>query len=194
MKAAFYEWEITPPLGESMPGYYAVRIAEDVADKLYAKVFAAENDGVKIALLVLDCVELPTKYADALEQGMDSKTLSAIMGHYSVSFTLDTYAHVLDDHKQVGMALMGDLFEMQPSVPAEILYPVLVTTFDDFSVEIVSLNYPDVNYAGNNMAEGLQFIKESLHEKSLTEGNYAAETAVVPPVLEQNQMLINLSI
>ena len=84
---------------------------------------------------------------------MDSKTLSAIMGHYSVSFTLDTYAHVLDDHKQVGMALMGDLFEMQPSVPAEILYPVLVTTFDDFSVEIVSLNYPDVNYAGNNMAE-----------------------------------------
>lgn len=66
MKAAFYEREITPPLGESMPGYYAVRIAEDVADKLYAKVFAAESDGVKIALLVLDCVELPTKYADAI--------------------------------------------------------------------------------------------------------------------------------
>ncbi|MBR5311288.1 MAG: hypothetical protein IKU40_00205 [Clostridia bacterium] len=66
MKAAFYEREITPPLGESMPGYYAVRIADDVADKLYAKVFAAENDGVKIALLVLDCVELPTKYADAI--------------------------------------------------------------------------------------------------------------------------------
>lgn len=130
----------------------------------------------------------------ALEQGMDSKTLSAIMGHYSVSFTLDTYAHVLDDHKQVGMALMGDLFEMLPSVPAEIFYPVLVTTFDDFSVEIVSLNYPDVNYAGNNMAEGLQFIKENLHEKSLTEGNYAAGMAVVPPVLEQNQMLITLTI
>lgn len=66
MKAAFYEREITPPLGESMPGYYAVRIADDVADKLYAKVFAAENDGVKIALLVLDCVELPTGYADAI--------------------------------------------------------------------------------------------------------------------------------
>jgi len=66
MKAAFYEREITPPLGESMPGYFAVRIAEDVADKLYAKVFAAENDGVKIALLVLDCVELPTKYATAI--------------------------------------------------------------------------------------------------------------------------------
>lgn len=130
----------------------------------------------------------------ALEQGMDSKTLSAIMGHYSVSFTLDTYAHVLDDHKQVGMALMGDLFEMQPSVPAEIFYPVLVTTFDDFSVELVSLNFPDVNYVGDNMAEGLQFIKESIHEKSLTEGNYATGQATVPPVLESNQMLLNLSL
>ncbi|MCD8050576.1 MAG: site-specific integrase, partial [Clostridiales bacterium] len=33
----------------------------------------------------------------AMEQGMDEKTLSVLLGHYSVSFTLDTYAHVLDD-------------------------------------------------------------------------------------------------
>ena len=66
MKCAFYEREITPPLGESMPGYYMARIAEDVQDKLYAKAFAAESGGEKIALVVLDCVELPTKYADAI--------------------------------------------------------------------------------------------------------------------------------
>ena len=92
------------------------------------------------------------------------------------------------------MALMGNLFEMQPSVPAQILYPVLVTKFDDFSVEIVSQNFPEVNYAGDNMVEGLRFIKESLHEKSLTEGNYTAGTTLVPPGLEQNQMLLNLSL
>jgi len=66
MKCAFYEREITPPLGESMPGYYMERIADDVQDKLYAKAFAAESGGEKIALVVLDCVELPTKYADAI--------------------------------------------------------------------------------------------------------------------------------
>ena len=66
MKCAFYEREITPPLGESMPGYYMARIAEDVQDKLYAKAFAAESGGERIALVVLDCVELPTKYADAI--------------------------------------------------------------------------------------------------------------------------------
>ncbi|MCI1958124.1 MAG: site-specific integrase [Clostridia bacterium] len=36
----------------------------------------------------------------AMERGMDSKTLSVIMGHFSVSFTLDTYAHVLNEHKK----------------------------------------------------------------------------------------------
>ncbi|MBS6108968.1 MAG: tyrosine-type recombinase/integrase, partial [Subdoligranulum variabile] len=29
----------------------------------------------------------------ALERGMDYKTLSAILGHYSVAFTMDTYVH-----------------------------------------------------------------------------------------------------
>ena len=47
----------------------------------------------------------------ALEQGMDAKTLSVLLGHYSVAFTLDTYAHVLDDHKRENMALMAGLFQ-----------------------------------------------------------------------------------
>ena len=92
------------------------------------------------------------------------------------------------------MALMGDLFEMQLTAPETVSYPVLVTTFDDYSVEIVSLNYPDLHYAGGNMAEGLQLIKESLHEKSLTEGNCVPVQSMISPVLEQNQMILNLSL
>lgn len=130
----------------------------------------------------------------ALEQGMDSKTLSAIMGHYSVSFTLDTYAHVLDDHKQAGMALMGDLFEQQPITPEDITYPVIVTTFEDFSVEIDSLNYPDITYIGLNMAEGLQYIKDCLHEKLLTDVNLSMMPPAIPASLTSNQMLLHLSL
>lgn len=59
----------------------------------------------------------------ALEQKMDSKTLSTILGHYSVSFTLDTYAHVLDNHKREGMQLMEELF--QPQVPTVSVYSVI---------------------------------------------------------------------
>lgn len=46
----------------------------------------------------------------ALEQGMDAKTLSTLLGHYSVAFTLDTYTHVLDDQKRSEMARMEALF------------------------------------------------------------------------------------
>ncbi len=41
---------------------------------------------------------------------MDAKTRSIILGHSSVPFTLDAYAHVLDEHKREGMALMGELY------------------------------------------------------------------------------------
>lgn len=129
----------------------------------------------------------------ALEQGMDSKTLSAIMGHYSVSFTLDTYAHVLDDHKQAGMALMGDLFAEQLTLPRDITYPVVVTTHDDSSVEIDSLNFDDVSYTGNNITEGLQYMKEALHERALTEGDVALVPPTLPADLTGNQMLLYLS-
>ena len=41
---------------------------------------------------------------------MDAKTLSSILGHYSVSFTLDTYAHVLDPHKRENLNLLTSLY------------------------------------------------------------------------------------
>ncbi len=48
---------------------------------------------------------------NALERGMDKKTLSEILGHYSVAFTLDTYAHVVDSFKRKNMDLMEDVYE-----------------------------------------------------------------------------------
>ena len=51
----------------------------------------------------------------ALEQGMDAKTLSVILGHASVAFTLDRYAHVLVDHKIEEMNRMQSLYT-QPAV------------------------------------------------------------------------------
>ena len=44
----------------------------------------------------------------ALESGMNIKTLSQILGHSSVAFTLDTYAHVTEDLKFEEMAAMNN--------------------------------------------------------------------------------------
>lgn len=50
----------------------------------------------------------------AMEQGMDAKTLSVLLGHYSVGFTLDTYAHVLTDQKWTAMQTMANMYNMEP--------------------------------------------------------------------------------
>lgn len=81
----------------------------------------------------------------AMEQGMDIKTLSVILGHASVSFTLDTYAHVLDDHKQAGMALMEDLFNVPEPTGVEVTYPVVVTPLPDGTVELTLPDFPEIN-------------------------------------------------
>lgn len=47
----------------------------------------------------------------ALEVGMDYKTLSEILGHSSVSITLDLYAHSLDEHKKNQMNKLGELYQ-----------------------------------------------------------------------------------
>jgi len=50
---------------------------------------------------------------NALEKGMDKKVLSEILGHSSVAFTLDTYAHVLSSFKRENMDLMNDIYQKQ---------------------------------------------------------------------------------
>ena len=35
-----------------------------------------------------------------MANGVDFKTLSSMLGHYSVAFTLDVYGHVTDDMKR----------------------------------------------------------------------------------------------
>lgn len=71
-------------------------------------------------LRILKAAELPhftfhalrhTFATRAIEQGMDVKALSKILGHASVGFTLDTYAHLLDDHKRESMMLMQKLYK-----------------------------------------------------------------------------------
>ena len=63
----------------------------------------------------------------ALEQRIDEKTLSILLGHYPVAFTLDTYAHVLNDHKREGMNLMEELYSIHQTTPQNFAYPVTVT-------------------------------------------------------------------
>ena len=104
----------------------------------------------------------------AMEQGMDAKTLSVILGHASVAFTSDTYTHVLTEHKHEGMALMGDLFDVQPVNVSDQAYPILITFTPDGPIDISVPNFPGITYYGGNLQEGLTMIREDLQEELLT--------------------------
>ena len=45
----------------------------------------------------------------ALQNGMDVKTLSAMLGHYSAGFTLDTYAHVTTQAQRQAADTMANI-------------------------------------------------------------------------------------
>lgn len=96
----------------------------------------------------------------ALEQKMDSKTLSTILGHYSVSFTLDTYAHVLDNHKREGMQLMEELF--QPQIPTTTVYPVIAIP-NSLGFLLTAVDF-DISVSCNSMEQGLAEITSQIQQ------------------------------
>ena len=127
----------------------------------------------------------------AMEQGMDPKTLSEIMGHYSVSFTLDTYAHVLDGHKKEAVSLLGDLFIAQPQ---SAVYPLVVTTEDDGLLLFDLIDFPDINAEASNIAEGIASIKEQAQEAILTLPVPPVPTPVEHIQLTANQFIVQIDV
>jgi len=129
----------------------------------------------------------------AMEQGMDPKTLSVILGHYSVSFTLDTYAHVLVDHKREGMALMEDLYNIAPITAQPPSYPLIITTQEDGTLLFTAPDFPSISFAGTDFQGGIQYVKERIEEELLT--------SVVPPMatpmaqipIDKNQIIMQIA-
>ncbi len=99
----------------------------------------------------------------ALENDMDAKTVSTIMGHYSVAFTLDVYGHVLDSHKREEMMKMEGLFAL-PTMPLhQQSYPVIVTpNANGFILNVV--DFDDLNFEVDNIQFGLVCAKDAITE------------------------------
>ena len=56
---AFYEKEITPPIGSEIPGYYEVRVSTGVLDRLYVKAVVFGEDRSTAAIISIDACFLP---------------------------------------------------------------------------------------------------------------------------------------
>ena len=104
MKAAFYESEITPPLGGMMWGHYTDLRAYDVQDRLFVKALVVEDAGEVSAIVCVDCCSLPPEMHDIVTRRIEEYTgikpervcLNCNHTHWGATFCdspeLDAYA------------------------------------------------------------------------------------------------------
>ena len=59
----------------------------------------------------------------SLEQGMDIKTVSHMLGHTDAGFTMNTYMHVTDSMQENVANTMGNLIESADKDTKKILFP-----------------------------------------------------------------------
>lgn len=74
MKAGFYEWDVTPPLGGFLWGHYAKVFAQTVHDRIYAKALAVEEDGKVAIIIELDTCALTEDMYDFVTQRIQEYT------------------------------------------------------------------------------------------------------------------------
>ena len=73
-KIGLYEREITPFFGNSIEGYFNVRIVDGVKDKTYAKAVVIERENKKVALLAIDACMLEDKTMDCIRERVEKYT------------------------------------------------------------------------------------------------------------------------
>ncbi len=126
----------------------------------------------------------------ALERGMDYKTLSAILGHYSVAFTMDTYVHSVDEHKRHEMDKMDDMFGMQYSISVENLpYPVLCTLSADGCTAHVP-DFPKVTAQAPTLEAALLEVKQQIQKALRQYKNPPIPTKQEQIVVPNNSVLV----
>lgn len=74
MRAAFYECDITPPLGGMMWGHYHDVRGMEVHDRLYAKAVVVEDEGEVAAIVVVDTCALPPDMHEAVTKRVQEFT------------------------------------------------------------------------------------------------------------------------
>ena len=71
LKCGFYESDITPPLGCSIPGYFRKRLGEDVRDRLYAKAACISDGKTEVAILSVDNVGFYSKIRAGIQKRVE---------------------------------------------------------------------------------------------------------------------------
>lgn len=130
----------------------------------------------------------------AIEQGMDPKTVSVLLGHASVSFTMDTYTHVLNEQKVESMALMEELFNVgQTAVHEETAYPAIAMPLAN-GFAFTAPDFPAIQFECPDIYQGLQDMKERLQEELLVNPCPPEPTLASAIPLQPGQLVLQIPV
>lgn len=93
-------------------------------------------------------------------------------GHYSVSFTMDTYVHSMDgDTSETGMDKMDDLFGISLEISVEQQpYPVLFTVTEE-GCKAFAPDFPKIQIEAGTMETALMEAKKQIQKALSQFGN-----------------------
>ncbi len=170
----FYEKEITPPLGTMMPGYYAVRVATDVLDKLYVKAFVTDDGQTQTAILAFDAVELPNHFCQTLaarieqQTGIPAANVALCANHTHLGVPFDEPQGAKEDPEFTAMLLR--------------------LAADCVALAQMRLQPCDLTFATGHV-EGVSFVRDIVTEDGSVVSNPSSNLTLVRPYSEADHDL-----
>lgn len=103
LKCAFYEREITPPLGSHLPGYANIRKANGVKDRLMAKACVFSNGDETVAMIAIDTLHMENELRNEIAKrihrytGIPKKNVLVAAVHTHTG--IPGWNHICDDEE-----------------------------------------------------------------------------------------------
>ncbi len=176
MKAAFYECDITPPLGEYLIGYYRPRYAEDVDSRLYAKAVVIENEGEYAAIVAVDTCHLNPEVHDIVTKRI-----------YEYTGIEPSRVCISSNHTHTGAPVHDDLsagYKVNQSY-LEVFYKL---TADAVILAYKRLQECDAEYATETV-EGLAHCRNFLVKGGDVETRFTYGEEIIRPLGEADDTL-----
>ena len=148
MRAAFYECDVTPPLGGFMWGHYKEMYAETVHTRIYAKAVVVEDGGEAAAIVVIDSCTLPPEMHDIVTKRVFEYT----------GITADKIC-IASNHAHTGAPIF-DSPEIGCSADAAYKDVFFRLCADAIILAYQKLDEVDVKF-GTSIAPGLAFTRNS---------------------------------
>ncbi len=121
LKAGFSRFDITPPFGADISGYFHRRLADNILDPIYLNAVAISNDSETILLMALDFIGIRRLYVEKIKKeiasrtGLQEKNILIAALHQHTSCCLDNQRDTrLRDEQYIDVLIrrMGDAAQM----------------------------------------------------------------------------------